>query len=131
AGNVRIGGGARGTDPSVRNAQTSVIDAGAVIDASATASGNGGTVAVWSDGSTTFNGTITAMGGPSGGNGGWVETSGRKLAIAGSASVNAAARSPGGKPGIWLLDPTDLEVTTADSNVTAPNTISPADTSDN
>ncbi|MBV9017015.1 MAG: filamentous hemagglutinin N-terminal domain-containing protein, partial [Alphaproteobacteria bacterium] len=71
-GKVRIGGGPHGTDTSVRNAQTTVIDAGAVIDASATGNGNGGNIAVWSDGSTTFNGAIYAKGGPNGGNGGWV-----------------------------------------------------------
>ena len=74
-GTVKIGGGPHGTDTSVRNAQNTTVAAGALIDASATDNGNGGNVAVWSDGTTVFNGTIYARGGPNGGNGGWVETS--------------------------------------------------------
>ena len=129
-GNVRIGGGPHGADTTVRNAQKTVIDAGAVIDASATDNGNGGNVAVWSDGSTTFNGAIYAKGGPNGGNGGWVETSGHTLAIASSAVVDASA--PAGSAGTWLLDPTDLTVTAASNNINdsgsggATDTISPS-----
>src|SRR6185503_12654196 len=91
-GKVSIGGGAHGADPTVRNALSTNISAGAMIDASATASGNGGTVAVWSDGATAFNGSILATGGPVGGDGGWVETSGKStLNIGPTASVSAAA----------------------------------------
>src|SRR5947207_4194503 len=126
-GKVRVGGGPHGTDTTVRNARKTVIDAGAVIDASATDAGNGGNVAVWSDGATVFKGAIYARGGPNGGDGGWVETSGHTLAIAKSAVVDASA--PAGKSGTWLLDPTDLTVTAADSNITDsggnPDTISP------
>ena len=75
-GTVEVGGAAR-QDPFVQNALTTNISAGAVIDASATNSGIGGTVAVWSDGTTTFDGSILATGGRNGGDGGWVETSGK------------------------------------------------------
>src|SRR5712692_7575377 len=121
-GTVRIGGGPHGTDASVRNAQNATVNAGAVIDASATANGNGGNVVVWSDGTTVFNGTILAKGGPNGGNGGWVETSGKStLSIGPTASVSAAA--PQGKAGLWLLDPdSDVDITGATSNVTCAGT---------
>src|SRR6516165_3542388 len=66
-GTVRVGGGPHGKDPTVRNAQTTSVAAGAVIDASATGIGNGGQVAVWSDQATRFDGTINALGGPRGG----------------------------------------------------------------
>src|SRR4029077_13763050 len=111
---IRIGGGPHGTDTSVRNAQRTTIDPGAVIDASATDTGNGGNVAVWSDGATVFNGAIYARGGPKGGDGGWVETSGHTLAISSSALVDAGASK--GKAGTWVLDPTDLTVDVADNN---------------
>src|SRR5712691_10026608 len=102
-GTVEIGGGPHGADSLVRNALTTNISAGAVIDASATNNGNGGTVAVWSDGATVFNGTILAKGGPLGGDGGWVETSGKgTLTVGPSASVIASAAR--GNPGSWLLD---------------------------
>ena len=129
-GTVKIGGGAHGADAGVRNARNTSVNAGAIIDASATDSGNGGTVAVWSDGSTVFNGTIYARGGPNGGpnggNGGWVETSGHSLSIANGAIVDASARAPGRIPGVWLLDPTDLTVSApSDFNVTPPPVITP------
>ncbi|MGE3282893.1 MAG: beta strand repeat-containing protein [Alphaproteobacteria bacterium] len=109
-GTVKIGGGARGADASVRNALNTTIATGAVIDASATNSGNGGTVAVWSDGNTVFNGAIRARGGPNGGNGGWVETSGHRLSIGPTAAVDALA--PNGKVGDWVLDPNSIIVRT-------------------
>src|SRR5206468_953790 len=70
-GRVRVGGGPHGTDPTVRNATTTTVSAAAVIDASATENGNGGQVTVWSDQATQFAGTINALGGPLGGDGGW------------------------------------------------------------
>ena len=99
----------------MRNALSTSISAGAVIDASATVAGNGGTVAVWSDGATTFNGSILATGGPMGGDGGWIETSGKgTLNIGATASVSAAAAQ--GKAGSWLLDPdSDITITTGSS----------------
>ncbi len=63
-GTVRLGGGPHGKDQTVRNARTTTIAPGAVIDASATGSGNGGQVTVWADDSTVFNGSILARGGP-------------------------------------------------------------------
>ena len=110
-GTVEVGGAPHGQDPFVQNALTTNISAGAVIDASATNSGIGGTVAVWSDGTTTFDGSILATGGRNGGDGGWVETSGKgTLDVGALASVSAAA--PKGTPGSRLLDPdSDIDIT--------------------
>jgi filamentous hemagglutinin family protein len=112
-GAVKIGGGLHGKDATVANAKTTTVAAGARIDASATDKGNGGTVAVWSDGTTRFDGGIKAAGGAQGGDGGFVETSGEKtLTIGANASANAAA--PNGKAGQWLLDPdSDVDITNA------------------
>jgi hypothetical protein len=118
-GTVRIGGGPHGQDPSVRNAQTTTVAAGALIDASATGNGNGGLVTVWSDGTTAFNGSILSQGGPAGGNGGWVETSGHnQLMVGPAASVNASA--PKGAAGLWLLDP-DSDITITNSTSSPPS----------
>jgi filamentous hemagglutinin family protein len=119
-GTVRIGGGPHGQDPTVHNAQTTTVAVGAVIDASATANGSGGQVTVWSDQATQFGGTIRARGGPSGGDGGWAETSGASgLTVLPSAQVDAAA--PMGKAGNWLLDPGNLTVSYSNSNITPAN----------
>ena len=116
-GKVRVGGGPQGKDPTVRNATTATVAAGAIIDASATGVGDGGQVTVWSDITTAFNGTILSQGGPARGNGGTIETSGHGQLVVGSlASVSAAA--PKGASGVWLLDPdSDVTITNTSSGV--------------
>ncbi len=100
-GTALIGGNLHGAGPQP-NAQTTTIGK-ATINASAITSGNGGTVAVYSTGTTTVSATITAQGGITSGKGGMVETSGHILDFAGT-SVDA------GQGGTWLLDPDDLTV---------------------
>ena len=56
-----------------------------------------------------MDGTITAKGGPSGGNGGFVEASGDVVAINGTADESA----PAGHVGTLLLDPTNLDIVAA------------------
>ncbi|MCY0858762.1 filamentous hemagglutinin N-terminal domain-containing protein [Cupriavidus sp. D39] len=65
-GTVLVGGSFHGTDANVTNANMTILDASSRIDASATQIGRGGNVAVWSDASTDFEGTITARGGAQG-----------------------------------------------------------------
>jgi filamentous hemagglutinin family protein len=112
-GTVRIGGGPHGQNPTVRNAQTTNVAAGAVIDASATANGSGGQVAVWSGQATQFAGSVSATGGNGGGNGGFVEvSSSNALGFTGTVNVGA----PHGTPGTILLDPRDLTITVNGQN---------------
>ncbi|MFN7778897.1 MAG: beta strand repeat-containing protein, partial [Betaproteobacteria bacterium] len=100
-GDYQGGGGAP-------RAQTTIVDAGASIVADATVAGNGGTVVVWADDATRFNGTISARGGDMGGDGGQVETSGKvKLSVT-TGSVDVGAKA--GEAGTWLLDPNDLTI---------------------
>ncbi|MBT3065380.1 YDG domain-containing protein [Rhodoferax sp. U11-2br] len=111
-GTSLVGGNFLGTGTE-QNAKKTTVEAGASIKADAITTGNGGNVAVWSDGTTQFNGTITARGGSTSGNGGEVETSGKLLNIKASASVNTAATH--GKRGNWLLDPDDITI--GDTNI--------------
>jgi filamentous hemagglutinin family protein len=99
----------------VPNSSTVSIDAATTIDASATATGNGGKVIVWANQATTFLGTILARGGAQSGNGGFVETSGGTLSFDGSVNTSA----PNGKTGTWLLDPTDLMIDATGANTIA------------
>src|SRR5664280_443328 len=77
-GKVLIGGAVGGGNPNlavasipqaqlqpyaVPTASTTAVDAATTINASATDTGNGGKVVVWSDGSTSFKGSILARGG--------------------------------------------------------------------
>ncbi|MCK9388187.1 MAG: caspase family protein [Sulfuritalea sp.] len=103
AGTALIGGDYKGGNAAVQNATLTTLAAGATIKADGLDSGNGGRVIIWSDDKTVFDGFISARGGANGGDGGFVETSGKRaLSVAGQ--VNTLA--PKGKTGMWLLDPT-------------------------
>lgn len=133
-GNVLIGGDWQGganaerrvfDDPdALKQATTVVMEQGAVIDASATDNGDGGTVVLWSDISnsnsvTAAHGTLYAKGGKAGGDGGQIETSGARLVIDG-VTGSTAARSKAGQTGQWLFDPYNIEISSsADSNMTS------------
>jgi filamentous hemagglutinin family protein len=113
-GTALIGGNFRGQGPE-HNALTTTVGAGVRIDADAVGSGQGGQVAVWSDGRTDFAGTLTARGGAQGGNGGAVETSGKQLLNIPSGTVDISAAA--GRGGSWLLDPNNVTISTgADAN---------------
>ena len=103
-GTIQVGGNFHGQG-ATPTAQATIVQSGTNINADATNNGDGGKVeAVWSDGQTTFEGTISAKAGPNGGDGGFVETSGHYLIATGS--VTAAATH--GAAGMWLLDPNDI-----------------------
>ncbi len=106
-GTALVGGNFHGQGTEQRATHTAVA-AGAVISADAVTSGSGGQAVVWSDGRTTFAGTITAQGGTSSGNGGNVETSGHTVEIGARARIDTRAAK--GSTGSWLLDPVTLTV---------------------
>ncbi len=106
-GTVLAGGDYQGKNPNIRNAEATYFGSEASIKADALTSGDGGTVVVWSDGSTKAYGSISAKGGAMSGNGGLIETSGHQLDVAG-ADINASATN--GDPGTWLLDPYNVSI---------------------
>ena len=107
-GTILVGGNWQGSGMEQRASGTYVA-AGARLDADAIASGNGGKVVVWSDGSTRYYGEISAQGGATGGDGGQAEVSGKQyLDFNGLARLRAAF----GKTGSLLLDPTNINIVT-------------------
>ncbi|HEY9609765.1 MAG TPA: CHAT domain-containing protein, partial [Allocoleopsis sp.] len=105
-GAVMIGGGFQGRG-SVPNAISTYVSRDSVINASALLNGDGGTVILWSDQVTRFEGAINALGGASSGNGGFVEVSGKgSLAFKGTVDTSAVY----GNVGTLLLDPTNIEI---------------------
>jgi filamentous hemagglutinin family protein len=116
-GQVRVGGDYQGKNPEVPNARRTFVAATATIHADATERGDGGKVIVWGD-EVTMHGTITARGGAQGGNGGFVEVSG-KQALQFTGTVDRLA--PKGRNGTLLLDPNDILIDT-DGNVSATET---------
>lgn len=106
-GTVLVGGDYLGANSAAPNATRTYVGTDASIKADALDNGDGGKVVVWSDESTRAYGSISARGGSQGGSGGFVETSGHALDVAG---IRVDARAPKGKSGTWLLDPFDIEV---------------------
>ncbi|MEI7607528.1 MAG: filamentous hemagglutinin N-terminal domain-containing protein, partial [Rhodospirillaceae bacterium] len=111
-GSIHVGGGWRGAGSLTASANTTV-DGTSTLTANATQAGNGGEVALWSTGGTSFWGSISAQGGPQSGNGGRVE-----LSSAGSLSVQASAGhgvsvnalAPGGSNGTTTVDPANVVI---------------------
>ena len=105
---ARARGGSSVT-PTLTAANT-VIQPGAKVRANATDNGNGGRVVVQSNLSTTVSAAISAKGGPDGGDGGFVETSGGGDGGLTATPDLSAAR---GARGTWLIDPFDLTLSDA------------------
>lgn len=106
-GTVLVGGDYQGKSPLVQNAGATYMGSDAVIKADAVDNGNGGKVILWADDTTRAHGFISVRGGANGGDGGFVETSGKRF-LAATRAPDASA--PKGKGGMWLLDPNDITI---------------------
>ena len=105
-GDVLVGGDWQGSGD-MTHATTLTMEQGAIIDASATDAGDGGTIVLWSDitdiGSITKAfGTLLAKAGQLAGNGGRIETSGGTIETDG---IVVDAGAVNGDGGLWLIDP--------------------------
>jgi len=110
------------------------LSSGSVTSASALTTGDGGDVMVLSPASVLLRdgALIEAMGGQLSGDGGFVETSADYLEILGT----VAAGAPAGEAGLWLLDPTDVEIRNVATSNGAfgggnPNVFNPDNDADN
>ncbi len=123
-GEILIGGDTRGAG-SQQNAMHTIVDDGVLLKADAKYNGNGGKIIVWSDDITEFHGSASAKGGVYGGNGGFIETSGKYLNV-NRAQITTYAYH--GQSGTWLLDPLDIIIDSADNNVTSSSPFTPTGT---
>ncbi|MGR3270568.1 beta strand repeat-containing protein, partial [Thalassococcus profundi] len=105
-GHVRIGGDYQGGG-TLPTARSLTVDADTTITANAEGNGDGGRIILWSDLYTQFSGSIGARGGDTGGDGGFVEVSGKQV-LAFSGLVDT--RAPQGRSGTLLLDPVDVTI---------------------
>uniref|UniRef100_UPI00322197C1 two-partner secretion domain-containing protein n=1 Tax=Marinimicrobium locisalis TaxID=546022 RepID=UPI00322197C1 len=104
-GEAFIGGDYQGKNSWLPNAHRTAVSASARIDASATATGDGGRIIVWADEATRFYGSLAGKGG-SNGKGGFAEVSGKShLAFDGSVDLSG----PEGA-GRLLLDPENINI---------------------
>ncbi|MDA0841995.1 MAG: filamentous hemagglutinin N-terminal domain-containing protein, partial [Planctomycetota bacterium] len=103
-GTILIGGDYQGGG-GVPTAEKTFVGSDVIVTADAGASGGGGKVVVWADDWTKFFGGVSATGGSSGGDGGFVEVSGKQnLTFDGPVDVTAEA----GQAGTILLDPNNI-----------------------
>ena len=115
-GTILIGGDYQGKGAQ-RNARLTRMDGASVARADAYAQGDGGKVILWSDEATLFDGKVFARGGAKGGNGGFVETSGKESLRVMTGHVNTSAAQ--GNFGDWLLDPASIVVGTTGAGTLA------------
>ena len=114
-GIIQVGGEIQGTGTGPKANQT-LIGKNAKLDANAIGFGNGGSIVVWSGSSTQFSGSASAKGSNQGGNGGFIEISGReKLGVTGQISTAA----PQGRSGQVLFDPKEIIIGAAAPSLTA------------
>lgn len=105
-GSIKIGGDYLGKGDTAA-ANYVYVDPNSVILNDAIQSGDAGRTIVWSDDTTQYYGNVFARGGTEGGNGGFLETSGKKyLGAQGYADLTASL----GNKGTWLLDPTNITI---------------------
>ena len=109
-GSVLIGGDYQGKNENIKNARAVYLGNEARVMADATRRGDGGRIILWADEITRAFGTISARGGLLGGNGGFVEVSGKQW-LDFRAAVDTFA--PRGATGVLLLDPKDLDINDA------------------
>ncbi len=106
-GTVLVGGDYQGQGEVVNAAET-YVSGDSEIAADGLVEGDGGRVIIWADQGTQFYGNINARGGSEGGNGGFVEVSGKKnLIFDGLVDVGASL----GENGQLLLDPDRVVIT--------------------
>ena len=104
-GTVLVGGDYQGRGGEY-NAKNCSMDKSSIIYADARETGKGGKVILWSDNTTVFSGKIFCRGG---GEGGFVETSGKiGLRVQGHVDTSAS----GNCFGTWLMDPNSVNIIT-------------------
>lgn len=115
-GQVLIGGDRTGKNPYVRNANFVYVGENTRASADGLINGNGGKLITFSNDTTRIYGELTARGGYSGGDGGFVETSGLvDIEIRTSPIVGA----PQGGGGEWLIDPYNITIVAGNEETSA------------
>lgn len=109
SGQVKADGATGGGQIDVR-AQTIIVEDTATVTANATDNGDGGTIISFAEDHGQYEGDFSATAGTNGGDGGFVETSGKMTVGFGGAPINVDVSSAMGQGGTWLIDPTDIVI---------------------
>ena len=125
-GEVLVGGDESG-EGSVPTADSTYVSANSTVSADALKDGDGGKVVVFAEGFANVLGRLSARGGPDGGDGGFVETSGLETFVI---ALTPDISAPNGDGGEWLIDPNDIEIVPGGGNVNISGTNPFASTND-
>ena len=110
-GTILVGGDYKG-EGTVPNAQVTFVSRNSTISSNGLVNGNGGKVIFWADNTTRFFGTVSSRGGSLGGDGGFIEISGKRTLVF---DGNVYATAPFGKKGTVLFDPQVIEIISSNS----------------
>jgi filamentous haemagglutinin family N-terminal domain len=112
-GTILVGGDYKG-EGTVPNAQVTFVSRNSTISSDGLVNGNGGKVIFWADNTTRFYGTVSSRGGSLGGDGGFIEISGKRTLVF---DGNVYANAPFGKKGTVLFDPQVIEIISSTSSL--------------
>lgn len=112
-GKVLIGGDREGKG-TIPNAEVTYISPNSIISADATVNGDGGQVIVFAEEYANIHGELTAKGGSFSGDGGFIETSGKKSFNITSVPDTSAVN---GQAGEWLIDPLDVTIVSGSGDI--------------
>jgi len=106
-GEIYIGGGRQGLNTNLRNANYIYLGKNTQVNANATDNGDGGKIITFAEDTARIYGWLEARGGINGGNGGFIETSGKQsFEILNAPDVGAVL----GEGGLWLIDPFNITI---------------------
>nr|VFJ56520.1 MAG: filamentous hemagglutinin family N-terminal domain-containing protein [Candidatus Kentron sp. FW] len=115
-GTVLVGGDYQGKNSKILNATNTYVAENVIVRADATDTGKGGTVIVWANDTVqvdikkTAGGKINARGGPNGGDGGFIEVSGKKGWNFDYWATGVDVGASQGRGGTFLLDPNNITI---------------------
>lgn len=107
-GSIKVGGDYLGQG-NTQTAKNLYVDSLVFAFSDALDRGDGGRTVFWADDTTNFNGYVSAKGGIQGGNGGFLETSG-KINLAANGFADLTNQLSGYSKGTYLLDPSTITI---------------------
>ncbi len=106
-GVVLVGGDREGLNSRVRNSDFVYINKDAFVNVSATDDGDGGTAIIFAEDTARVYGSLSSRGGKYVGNGGFIETSGKRgFEVSQTPDIGAV----NGEGGHWLIDPHNITI---------------------
>ncbi|NRB28902.1 MAG: hypothetical protein HRU37_14630, partial [Roseibacillus sp.] len=109
-GSIHVGGGRHGGE-GLRTARGTFVHPDAEMRADASDTGDGGEIIIWADETAQVHGSLSARGGPHGGHGGFVETSGLGwLDVTRAPKLMARSGDSEDGGGEWLIDPNNISI---------------------